>query len=103
MAYELGGKKKPYWDLVLESFGIGGPGDAALPGASVFSEPDTPALDETEEERIARLRKKYLGKITNPGGAVLREQRLLGGKGVSAGPNLLGADDPRRKVSWRQY
>ena len=60
--------------------------------------------EETEAERIARLKRKHLGKITSPAGAAKRKKMLLGGVAQPArGPFLLGADDPRRKVSWRAY
>jgi len=48
MAYELGGvKKRPWWDLFLESFGVGasiGVGTGALMGAASnpFKQPDLP-------------------------------------------------------------
>jgi hypothetical protein len=76
---------------------------AASPMASVSPEPATLDLEETEEERIARLKRKYLGKVTSPHGTAERRKLLLGGKGEPAKQYILGADDPRRKVSWRQY
>ena len=33
MAYELGGKKRPWWDLLLASFGVGDGSASAVPGA----------------------------------------------------------------------
>ena len=57
------------------------------------------ALDPDE---IERRREAY--KPERSATAAKSRKRLLGaGKFNPAGPRLLGADDPRRRVSWRQW
>ena len=139
MAYELGGvKKRPWWDLLLESFGAGvgfGGGGGTTPGAQATLLGGSPAAEPAaapaaktpgvftaggvtygsesmglppaervalDPEEIARRRAAFKPERSRYA-AKRRETLLEAGEFAPGGPRLLGADDPRRKVSWRAY
>ena len=133
MAYELGGvKKRPWWDLLLESFGAGvGFGGGTAPGAQATLLGGSPAAAPAaktpgvftaegvtygsesmglppaervalDPEEIARRGAAFKPEHSRYA-AKRRETLLEAGKFAPGGPRLLGADDPRRKVSWRAY